>query len=112
LRALIRARIAEATRGGTTCLETKTGYGLTVADELRVARLAALLIEAGELDEATFLGAHLVPAEFAGDADGYVDLVVGDMLAAVAPHVRWIDVFCEEGAFTPEQSERVLRAGA
>lgn len=112
LRALIRARIAEATRGGSTCLETKTGYGLTVADELRAARLASSLIEAGELDEATFLGAHLVPAEFAGDADGYVDLVVGDMLAAVAPHVRWIDVFCEEGAFTPEQSERVLRAGA
>lgn len=112
LEALVRGRALDAVRGGTTCLETKTGYGLTVADEERAARLAARLVEAGVLDEVTFLGAHLVPSEHAGDPDGYVDLVVGEMLAAVAPHVRWIDVFCEEGAFTPEQSERVLRAGA
>src|SRR5699024_10598644 len=75
------------------------------------------LIADGELDEATFLGAHLVPGEFSGrdgapDADDYVDLVSGEMLTAVAPHVRWIDVFCEQGAFDPEQSQRVLRAGA
>lgn len=108
---LVRRRAADAVRGGTTCLETKTGYGLTVADEERAARLAARLVGAGVLDEVTFLGAHLVPGELSGDAEGYVDLVVGEMLTAVAPHVRWIDVFCEEGAFTPEQSERVLRAG-
>ena len=60
----------------------------------------------------TFLGAHLVPEEHAGRAEAYVDLVVGDMLQAVAPHVRWIDVFCEAGAFDPEQSARVLAAGA
>ncbi|MFC7457413.1 imidazolonepropionase [Brachybacterium sp. GCM10030267] len=112
LRDLVRARIAEAARGGTTCLETKTGYGLTVAEELRAARLASQLVADGELDEVTFLGAHLVPSEFDGDADGYVDLVTGEMLKAVAPYVGWIDVFCESGAFTPEQSERVLRAGA
>src|SRR5699024_4064643 len=113
----VRGRIADAVAGGTTTLETKTGYGLTVAHETRAAQLLAALIADGELDEATFLGAHLVPGEFSGrdgapDADDYVDLVSGDMLTAVAPHVRWIDVFCEQGAFDPEQSQRVLRAGA
>jgi imidazolonepropionase len=98
-------------------METKTGYGLTVADETRAARLLASLAADGELDEVTFLGAHLVPGEFDGrdgrpGAAAYVDLVAGEMLAAVAPHVRWIDVFCEEGAFDPEQSAQVLRAGA
>ena len=112
LTALVRARIAEAVAGGTTTLETKTGYGLTVEHELEAARLVSALVAAGELDEGTFLGAHLVPGEFAGRAEEYVDLVTGEMLAAVAPHVRWIDVFCEEGAFDPAQSERVLRAGA
>ncbi|MFE9581718.1 imidazolonepropionase [Nocardia sp. NPDC006044] len=95
--------IAEARRQGTTCLETKTGYGLSVEDELRSARLAA-----AAADEVTFLGAHLVPAGM--DADKYVDLVCGDMLDAVAPHVRWADVFCETGAFDHDQSDRVLRA--
>ncbi|MEE1650482.1 amidohydrolase family protein [Brachybacterium sp. J144] len=117
LRRLVRARLAEAAAGGTTTMETKTGYGLTVADEARAARLLAALAKCGELDEVTFLGAHLVPGEYDGQegrpgAEEYVDLVAGEMLTAVAPHVRWIDVFCEEGAFTPEQSERVLRAGA
>src|SRR5699024_10908161 len=117
LRALVRGRIADAVAGGTTTLETKTGYGLTVAHETRAAQLLAALIADGELDEATFLGAHLVPGEFSGrdgapDADDYVDLVSGEMLTAVAPHVRWIDVFCEQGDFDPEQSQRVLRAGA
>ncbi|GAA4519379.1 amidohydrolase family protein [Brachybacterium paraconglomeratum] len=117
LRALVRGRIAEATAGGTTTLETKTGYGLTVEHETQAAALLSALIAEGELDEATFLGAHLVPAEFDGrdgrpGAEDYVDLVSGEMLAAVAPHVRWIDVFCEEGAFDPAQSERVLRSGA
>ncbi|MEE1618436.1 amidohydrolase family protein [Brachybacterium sp. J153] len=117
LRRLVCARLAEAAAGGTTTMETKTGYGLTVADEARAARLLAALSADGEIDEVTFLGAHLVPREFDGTdgrpgAESYVDLVAGEMLAAVAEYVRWIDVFCEEGAFTPEQSERVLRAGA
>ena len=112
LAALVRARIAEAVAGGTTTLETKTGYGLTLEHELEAARLISELVEARELDEGTFLGAHLVPGEFADRAEEYVDLVAGEMLAAVAPHVRWIDVFCEEGAFDTAQSERVLRAGA
>jgi imidazolonepropionase len=103
LAANLRRHVDEATRQGTTCLETKTGYGLTVADEARSARIAA----AG-VDEVTFLGAHLVPP--GADVESYVDLVCGRMLDAVADHVRWADVFCETGAFTEDQSARVLRA--
>ncbi len=110
LRAGLRRHVDQALAQGTTTLETKSGYGLSVADEERAVRLAAEVT-----DEVTFLGAHVVPPEFsddAGGADAYVDLVVGDMLAACAPHARWVDVFCETGAFTPEQSRRVLEAGA
>jgi len=103
LAATLRRHAAEAAAQGTTCLETKTGYGLTVEDELRAARLAA-----AEVDEVTFLGAHLVPP--GQDADEYVRLVSGEMLDAVAGHVRWCDVFCERGAFDAEQSKRVLAA--
>lgn len=101
----LRRHVAEAARQGTTCLETKTGYGLTVADEARAARIAA----AG-VDEVTFLGAHLTPAGTT-TAD-YLDVVCGPMLDAVAGHVRWIDVFCEEGAFDGDAAARVLAAGA
>lgn len=104
LRALVSARVREAYRGGTTTVETKTGYGLTVDDEVRSARIAAEFV-----DEVTFLGAHLVPDGW--DADDYVALVTGEMLEAVRPHVGWMDVFCEEGAFTVEQSRQVLEAG-
>ncbi len=105
LSANLRRHVIEAYRQGTTCLETKTGYGLSVADEVRSARIAAAIA-----DEVTYLGAHLVPP--GADAETYVDLVCGDMLDAVAPHVRWADVFCETGAFDEEQSDRVLRAAA
>lgn len=105
LAANLRAHVREALAQGTTCVETKTGYGLTVADELRAAKLAA-----GEVDEVTFLGAHLVPP--GSDADEYVGSVRGEMLEAVAPHVGWCDVFCESGAFDADQSRRVLRAAA
>jgi imidazolonepropionase len=105
LSAVIERHVAEAVSQGTTYIETKTGYGLDVPNELRSARLAS-----SSVDEVTFLGAHLVPAGW--DADSYVDLVCGDMLAAVAPHVRWVDVFCETGAFDAAQSRAVLTAGA
>ncbi|MCE7006129.1 imidazolonepropionase [Kibdelosporangium philippinense] len=105
LTAVIRKHVAEAVSQGTTYIETKTGYGLDVPNELRSAVLAS-----SEVDEVTFLGAHLVPQGW--DADSYVDLVCGEMLAAVAPHVRWIDVFCETGAFDGQQSRAVLQAGA
>ena len=101
----LRRHVAEAAAQGTTYLETKTGYGLTVADEVRAAKLAA-----EHADEVTFLGAHLVPDGM--DADDYVDLVRGPMLDAVAPHVRWADVFCETGAFDADQSRAVLTAAA
>ncbi|MGK3205974.1 imidazolonepropionase [Amycolatopsis sp. MEPSY49] len=105
LAANLRRHVDEAARQGTTCLETKTGYGLTVADEARSARIA------GEVaDEVTFLGAHLVPP--GADAESYVDLVCGEMLDAVAGIVRWADVFCETGAFDEAQSTRVLKAAA
>ena len=104
---IARRHRAEMIAGGTTCMETKTGYGLTVADEVRSARTA----QAAGFDEITFLGAHVVPREYSKDPEGYVDLVCGPMLDAVAPLVRWIDVFCEDGAFDGAQSRRVLAAG-
>ena len=91
---------------GTTTVEIKSGYGLSTVDEERLVRLARDVT-----DEVTFLGAHVVPAEFADDRDAYVDLVVGDMLTACAPHSRWIDVFCETGAFTLDETRRILNAG-
>lgn len=104
---LVADRIGEMHASGTTCIETKTGYGLTVDDEARSARVAA----AAGADEITFLGAHVVPAEYDGRADAYVDLVAGPMLTAVHPPARWVDVFCETGAFDEAQSRRVLAAG-
>jgi imidazolonepropionase len=91
---------------GTTTVEIKSGYGLSVADEARILRVAREFT-----GETTFLGAHVVPAEYAGDRDAYVELVCGDMLAACAPYARWIDVFCDRGAFTGEEARRVLHAG-
>jgi len=104
-RAAVRRR--EALRAGITHIEIKSGYGLDVATEERLCAVAA-----GLTDDATFLGAHAVPLEYEGRADEYVELVCGEMLAACAPHCRWIDVFCEEGAFDADQSRAVLTAGA
>ena len=106
LRARLAGFVAELHAQGTTTFEVKTGYDLTVAGEARLARLAAEVT-----DEVTFLGAHVVPAEYEGDRAAYVDLVCGPMLDAVRPYARWVDVFCETGAFTPAESERILRAG-
>ena len=103
LAANLRRHVDEAASQGTTCLETKTGYGLTVEDEARSARIAAEVV-----DEVTFLGAHLVPP--GSDPESYVDLVCGEMLDAVVDLVRWVDVFCETGAFDEAQSARVLDA--
>lgn len=106
LRARLRGFLAEMLAQGTTTVEVKSGYGLSVADEERLVRLAAEVTP-----EVTFLGAHVVPAEYVDRADEYVDLVTGPMLDACAPHAKWIDVFCETGAFTVAQSRRVLEAG-
>lgn len=106
LRAGVSRLVAEMRRQGTTTVEIKSGYGLTVADEAR-----SLEIARGFTDETTFLGAHVVPPEYADDPAGYVDLVTGPMLAAAAPHARWIDAFCETGAFDVDQARAVLGAG-
>jgi imidazolonepropionase len=106
LRASAAARRREAVRAGITHLEIKSGYALDVAGEARLCSVAAEVT-----DDVTFLGAHLVPAEYAGRADDYVALVCGPMLEACAPHARWIDVFCERGAFDADQARAVLEAG-
>jgi imidazolonepropionase len=106
LRALTQRRRAEALRAGITHLEIKSGYGLEVEAERRLCEVAAEFT-----GDVTFLGAHVVPAEFEGEADDYVALVRGPMLEACAPRCRWIDVFCERGAFDADQSRAVLDAG-
>ena len=106
LRAQIASRVAEFHRSGITTFESKSGYGLTVADEARAVRLNSEVTS-----ESTFLGAHVVPAEFAANPDDYVDLVCNEMMFAAAPHAKWVDVFCDRGAFDFDQAEQVLRAG-
>ncbi|MFC0028586.1 imidazolonepropionase [Micromonospora chaiyaphumensis] len=106
LRATVRRLHGEAMRQGTTTIEIKSGYGLTVADEARSLRIAAEFTE-----DTTFLGAHVVPAEYADRPDDYVGLVCGPMLAAAAPHARWIDVFCERGAFDVDHARAILACG-
>jgi imidazolonepropionase len=107
LSAGVARHVAEMRRQGTTTVEIKSGYGLSVADEARSLRIARRFTT-----ETTFLGAHVVPPEYAEDPASYVDLVTGPMLAAAAPHARWIDAFCERGAFDADQARTVLRAGA
>jgi imidazolonepropionase len=106
LQLLAWARRREALRAGITHLEIKSGYALEVDGERELCELAARLT-----DDVTFLGAHVVPAEFEERPDEYVELVCGPMLEACLPCARWIDVFCEEGAFDEEQSRQVLEAG-
>jgi imidazolonepropionase len=97
----------QALVSGTTTIEIKTGYGLTAADEALHLDIARSLSP-----EATFLGAHLVPAEFAADREGYLRLLTETMIPAAAAKARWCDAFCEAGAFDVEESRAVLRAAA
>jgi imidazolonepropionase len=106
LRELSIARREEALRAGITHVEIKSGYALDVEGERRLCRVARELT-----DDVTFLGAHVVPAEYTGREDQYVELVCGPMLDACAADCRWIDVFCERGAFGADQSRAVLTAG-
>jgi imidazolonepropionase len=96
----------EMIRSGITTFESKSGYGLSVHDEAR-----SLAIASERTSETTFLGAHVVPEDYAGRADEYVSIVTGEMLEACAPHSKWIDVFCDVGAFDVDQSRAVLMAG-
>lgn len=104
LRSTVRRLTEEMRRQGTTTVEIKSGYGLTVTDEAR-----SLAVAREFTDETTFLGAHVVPP--GTTAADYVDLVTGEMLRACAPSARWIDVFCEDGAFGVDEARAVLEAG-
>ncbi|GGO56128.1 imidazolonepropionase [Streptomyces lasiicapitis] len=106
LEANVTHYLREALRQGTTTFETKSGYGLTTEDEARALRIAAR-----HTDEVTFLGAHIVSPDYADDPAAYVALVTGEMLQACAPHARWVDVFCEKGAFDGDQARAILTAG-
>jgi imidazolonepropionase len=106
LAANVARLVAEMRRQGTTTVEIKSGYGLSTLDEAR-----SLAIARQYTDETTFLGAHVVPPEYAEDPAGYVELVTGPMLDAAAPHAKWIDVFCERGAFDADQARAILAAG-
>lgn len=106
LERLVGQRLAEAHRAGTTTIEIKSGYGLNVADELRSVEIAR-----AHTPESTFLGAHLLPAEFEGRPDDYIELVCDEMLRTVTLHARWVDAFCETGAFDADQCRAVLDAG-
>jgi imidazolonepropionase len=112
LQAATTRRLAEAARHGTTTCEAKSGYGLTVADERR--SLEALAVAAGRVGVEvvpTFLGAHLIPAEYAADRAAYLELLEREMLPACAPLAEFVDAFCDRGALTVEESRRVLEAG-
>ena len=91
---------------GVTTFEAKSGYGLTVADEQR-----SLAIAGRHTPEVTYLGAHVVSPEFAENRSEYVQLVTGEMLQAAAPHAKWIDVFCDRGAFDVDEARTILKAG-
>lgn len=104
LRARLRALVTQAHRQGSTTLEIKSGYGLSVHDEARSLRLAAEVT-----GETTYLGAHVVAP--GADPAEYLELVCGDMLDACAPHAKWVDVFCERGAFDGDAARAVLEAG-
>jgi imidazolonepropionase len=99
---------------GVTTVEAKSGYGLTLEHEMKQLRVVNRLQDTHRVDlVSTFMGAHAVPAEYKEDPDRFVDLVVNEMIPAVAKSglAQFNDVFCEYGVFTPEQSERILRAG-
>ncbi|GAA4912367.1 imidazolonepropionase [Stackebrandtia albiflava] len=105
LAANVRHLLGQMTAQGTTTVEIKSGYGLTVEDEARALRIAR-----GFTGETTYLGAHVVPP--GADADEYTALAAGPMLEACAPYARWADVFCERGAFDADQARTVLTAAA
>ncbi len=109
------ARAWEILSWGTTTVEIKSGYGLTIEDELKMLRVAKRISDWCPIRiRTTFLGAHAVPAEFKGNQAGYVDLVVNEMLPRVAEEklADFIDVFCDRGYFTVEETARIIQAGA
>ncbi len=103
LREGARERVNELRSGGVTTVEIKSGYELTTDGEVRSLEVA------GEFShERTWLGAHVVPPEFASDRDGYISLLTTTMLDACAPHAKWADVFCDRGAFSVDEARMIL----
>ena len=98
--------LGQATRQGTTTFEIKSGYGLTLADELQ-----ALRIINRHTEESTLIAAHVVPPEYKDNPEAYVDLVINEIIPAATGQAKWIDVFCEKGAFTEDQTRRIIEAG-
>jgi imidazolonepropionase len=110
-----RPRLDSMLACGTTTCEIKSGYGLDLESELKMLRAIARIGESHPVDVvATFMGAHEIPREHRGNRDAYVNIIINDMIPAVvaAKLASWCDVFCETGVFTPEESERILRAGS
>lgn len=105
LTAQVARLVQEMRRQGTTHVEIKSGYGLSIRDEAR-----SLAVARQFTDDTTYLGAHVVPTD--RDTEEYVEEVTGPMLDAAAPYARWIDAFCEDGAFSVDQARRILAAGA
>lgn len=110
---LAAGRVWRMIRAGTTTIEIKSGYGLDVATELRLLRVARRIGEELPVTvKTTFLGAHSVPPEFNANRDGYLDLVISEMLPSVEGLADYCDVFVEEGVFTVEEARRILTAAA
>lgn len=111
---LAYARLQELTQLGTGAVEIKSGYGLTVEAELKMLRVIRRLRDATSVPiRATFLGAHAFPPEYQQDQEGYIRLLIEEMLPRIATDklADYIDVFCEKGFFSPKQTERICRAG-
>ena len=108
-------RVDEIIRKGTGCVEIKSGYGLNVEDELKMLRVIRRIKETTRLKVvATFLGAHAVSRKYKGRQDAYVELIINEMIPAVGDEklAEFIDVFCDMGFFTPEETARILKVGA
>ncbi|MCU0441073.1 MAG: imidazolonepropionase [Bacteroidia bacterium] len=108
-------RLFEVIFQGTGALEIKSGYGLTVADELKMLRVIKRLQEVSPIPiKATFLGAHAIPTAYKNNREGYIELIINEMLPAVAMHelANYCDVFCDQGFFTPNETLRILKAAA
>jgi imidazolonepropionase len=107
-------RLEEVIRLGTGAIEIKSGYGLTVEGELKMLRVIKRLKQSSKISiKATFLGAHAFPAEYNDSHEGYIDLIISQMLPRIAQEslADYIDVFCEKGFFSPNQMERICLAG-
>jgi imidazolonepropionase len=111
---LASERLDEVSRLGTGAIEIKSGYGLTTEGELKMLRVIKRLKERSNLSiKTTFLGAHSYPVEYKDDHQGYIDLIINEMLPSIAAEklADYIDVFCESGFFSPEETETICKAG-